>query len=79
MSFLERRFVNTHYEHCATSKPLGQSRKDRATNAELRRADANSRAIADFVDRVADIQNIEAKFRPLPGSSFWTMLALTVT
>src|ERR1019366_10378767 len=50
---------------CAISKPLGQSRKDRAADAKLWRADANPRAIADFVDSIADIQNIEAKFRPL--------------
>jgi hypothetical protein len=48
------------------SKPLGQSRKDRAADAKLRRADADPRAVADFVDRVADIQNIEAKLRLLP-------------
>src|SRR5580704_19357354 len=48
------------------SKPLGQSSKDRAANAELRRANANPRAVSDFIDRVADVQNIEAQFRPLP-------------
>src|ERR1700730_10087138 len=48
------------------SKPLGQSRKDRPADAELRSADAHPGAVADFVDTVTDVQNVEAKFGPLP-------------
>jgi len=46
----------------SVSKPLGQAGEDRAANAELRRADPNPGAIADFINGVADVQNIEAKF-----------------
>ena len=51
------------------SKPLGQSGKNRAADAELRSPYPNPRAVADFIDRVADVQDVEAQ-------SFWTMLAL---
>ena len=47
-------------------KTLGYPRKDRAADAELRRADANPRAIADFIDGISDIQDVEAKFDSLP-------------
>ncbi len=48
------------------SKPLGQPCQNGAADAELRRADANPRAVADLIDAVADIQDIEAKFCSLP-------------
>jgi hypothetical protein len=37
------------------SKPLGQSHKDCAADAELWRADADAGTVSDFINRVADI------------------------
>jgi hypothetical protein len=45
--------------HVRLSKPLGQPRKDRAADAELRRADANAGPVADLINGVADVQNIK--------------------
>ena len=46
------------------SKALRDTREDRAAQPILRRADAHPGAIADLVDRVAHVQQIETQFGP---------------
>jgi hypothetical protein len=42
--------------------------KNRAANAELRRADANARPIVDLTYGVTDVQNVEPEFGACPKS-----------
>ena len=46
------------------SEPLGNTGQDGAAQAILRGADAHARAVADLVDRVPHVQDIQPQFGP---------------
>jgi hypothetical protein len=54
------RITSCHPKIC--SKSLSQSGKDRAADAKLRGAEANPGAVADLINGIANVQNIETKF-----------------
>ena len=60
---------------------LRQAEEEAAPGAELRRAHADAGAVADFIDFVKGIDDVEARRQALPAAEMksWLMPKLTVT
>src|ERR1019366_4308359 len=48
------------------SKVLGEADEEAAPGAELRRAHAHASAVADLIDRVGQVEHVEARGQPAP-------------